>query len=268
MSEENYKLLAIVAVERAKRVRCQQPHCGHSVYARIHVVEEGGTLLVIGSDCFAKRYGVASTTGFNGFGGGAGRTLTDAERELLLSNTAALLAQFEGERAQELERMTVKLESLRRLQAAKQQQPLETGYRSLLGPGQHFRAQNAPVARAAPPPPPPPPPQPPRAAPLPSWAALKKPNTAFFAYGAGEGQCWVLMQSASHAGCFIAPAPVPFPSWDEALPPSIGLADTDRNIYVSQRPINELTAWFSWRCKKGSRIDSDVLAIQQFALQL
>jgi hypothetical protein len=40
-----YKLLAIVAVEPAHRIRCQQPHCGHSVYARIHIVEEAGQLI-------------------------------------------------------------------------------------------------------------------------------------------------------------------------------------------------------------------------------
>lgn len=238
MSELAYKLLAIVAVERAKGVFCQQPHCGHRVYARIHVVEEGGMLLLLGSDCFATRYGVANTTGFKGFGGGAGRVLTDVERELLLSNTAALLAQFEAERAQDLERMAAKLEFLRRIQAAKHQEPPETSYRSLPDPRQHFHARHAPpVARPAPATAPPQLQPHAFAAPLPSWAALKKPNTAFFAYGVGEGQCWVLMQSASHDGCFIAPAPVPFVAWDEALPPSIGIAEAERNIYVSQRSV-------------------------------
>lgn len=79
MNQQTFNLLAIVAVDKAHRVRCQQPHCGHGVYARIHVVEDAGEILVLGSDCFAKRYGVASTGSFRGFGGGRGRgrALTD-----------------------------------------------------------------------------------------------------------------------------------------------------------------------------------------------
>lgn len=34
------KLLAIVSVDPAKRVQCQNPGCGHGVYAAIHVVEK------------------------------------------------------------------------------------------------------------------------------------------------------------------------------------------------------------------------------------
>ena len=97
-----FKLLAIVAVDPSHRVRCQQPHCGHSVYARIHVVEEADQLIVLGSDCFAKRYGVARATDFHGHGSGGGRVLTEAEREMLVNNTKALLAQFEAERQREL----------------------------------------------------------------------------------------------------------------------------------------------------------------------
>ena len=100
MTQRQFKLLAIVAVEPARRIRCQQPHCGHGVYARIHVVEEDGRLLVLGSDCYAKRYGIASTANFGGFCGGSGLVLTEAESEMLSNNTAALLAQFELEREQ------------------------------------------------------------------------------------------------------------------------------------------------------------------------
>lgn len=265
MSGEAHRLLAIVAVEPAKRVRCQQPHCGHSVYARIHVVEDSGSLLVLGADCFAKRYGVASTTGFKGFGGGSGRVLTEAERELLLNNTSALLAQFESERAKELERVAAKMESLRQLHAARQQQTLENPYRQDLIAHRLRGERNRAVPRSSTSSSPP---QQMALAPLPRWAAFKKQNTSFFAYGVAKGQCWVLMQSASHDGCFIAPAPVPFESWDEALPPSIGAADVERSVYVSQRHVNELTAWFSQRCSKGTRIDSDAWAIQQFALRI
>jgi hypothetical protein len=92
-------LLAIVCVEYADRVRCGQPNCGHSVYRRIHVVKEGGKLLVLGSTCYAKRYGNDSALGTTHFGGGDGRMLTAEERQLLLNNTQALIAQFEKEAA-------------------------------------------------------------------------------------------------------------------------------------------------------------------------
>ncbi len=93
------KLLAIVSVEHDDRVRCGQPNCGHSVYRRIHVVRENSRLLVLGSTCFAKRYGADTALGGAKYGGGEGRPLTEAERQLLVSNTEALLAQFEEEAA-------------------------------------------------------------------------------------------------------------------------------------------------------------------------
>lgn len=53
--------------------------------------------MVLGSTCFAKRYGSGKALGpaQHGAGGGAGLSLTDEERQLLIDNTAALLAQFE-----------------------------------------------------------------------------------------------------------------------------------------------------------------------------
>ena len=270
-----FKLLAIVAVDPSHRVRCQQPHCGHSVYARIHVVEEADQLIVLGSDCFAKRYGVARATDFHGHGSGGGRVLTEAEREMLVNNTKALLAQFEAERQRELaladEKRQRKLElaevtrqreremaesksnSLRQLFAARQA-------RFELSQIQSPSSQQQPLIE--------PEPLPMEVIPLPRWAGLKKPNSSFFAYGMGNSQYWVLMQSASHAGCFIAPAPTPFESWDEALPTSLGKVDADREVYVSDSNINVLVGWFASRCTNGSRIDSDAVAIQQFALAL
>ena len=50
-TKTDHKLVAIVAVEPADRVQCSQPGCGHSVYARIHVVREGDELIVLGSSC-------------------------------------------------------------------------------------------------------------------------------------------------------------------------------------------------------------------------
>ena len=258
MTQGATNLRAIVAVEPAQRVRCQQPNCGHSVYARIHIVEENGELLVLGSDCYAKRYEIASTTNFSGFGGGGGRSLTDAERELLQSNTAALLAKFEEELAQERARVELeqaqtaaKFEALRQAYEARQKQNVGAAQSNELKSWSSESdtdetSDQEPIA-------------------LPEWAALKKPKSSFFAYGMEGGQCWVLMQSESHNGCFIAPAPVPFDGWDEALPLSIGIADQDRKVYVSQMIIDNLTPWFSGRSKKGSWIDSDAAAIQRFA---
>lgn len=93
------KLLAIVAVERPDRVRCGQPNCGCSVYRRIHVVRERGKLLVLGSTCFAKRYGTSTALGLAQYGGGEGRPLTEGERQLLVDNTEALIARFEDDEA-------------------------------------------------------------------------------------------------------------------------------------------------------------------------
>jgi hypothetical protein len=251
----SYKLLAIVAVEPAHRIRCQQPHCGHSVYARIHIVEEAGQLIVLGSDCFAKRYGVGSTSNFSGFGGGGGRPLTQAERELLLNNTAALLAQFEKERAIEQERIAAEREALRQRHAEQLQRLARLAQ---FGSSDQLRVPEHNISEVVATPP---------VAPVPSWAELKKPKSSFFAYCMEEGQFWVLMQSATHDGCFIAPAPTAFESWDEALPPNLGTVDAARNVYISHMNINDLIAWFSSRCRKGSRIDSDAVAIHQFTLR-
>jgi hypothetical protein len=259
MTQIPFKLLAIVAVDAARRVRCQQPHCGHGVYARIHVVEEAGRLLVLGSDCYAKRYGIASTANFSGYGGGSGRVLTEAESDMLSNNTEALLAQFELEREQarlraeeEHAQAAAKLEAIRRMQVEQQRRFAAVVQHSEAAEFKRSRTSPVPLVQAV-------------ETPLSSWAALKKPNSSFFAYGGEEGTCWVLMQSGSHEGCFIVPVPVPFESWDEALPPSLGKPDMERKVYVSQMNINALTAWFSSRCKNGSRIDSDAVAIQQFA---
>lgn len=97
------RLLAIVGVPPEERVLCGQPGCRHSVYAEIHVVQDEGRVLVLGSTCFAKRYGSAKALGSASYGGGGGRRLTPEERLLLVENTTGLLAQFERERQQMVE---------------------------------------------------------------------------------------------------------------------------------------------------------------------
>lgn len=95
-NQSHARLLAIVEVDHDQRVRCGNPGCGHSVYKAIHVVQDGQELLVLGSTCFEKRYGLGAL-GAPHYGGGGGRRLTSEERELLLHNTQALLQQFEAE---------------------------------------------------------------------------------------------------------------------------------------------------------------------------
>lgn len=125
------RLRAVVAVDVNDRVQCQQPGCGHSVHAAIHVVEEDGRLLVLGSTCFAKRYGSAHALGQAQYSGGGGRKLTEDERRMLIQNTDALLAHFEAQdsaeaaatalavaRAEELRSKQQMVEKLRRVRAA------------------------------------------------------------------------------------------------------------------------------------------------------
>ena len=227
-------------------------------------MEEAGQLIVLGSDCFGRRYGVAHAAYFQGQGSGVGRVLTEAEREMLVNNTKALLSQFEAERQRELalaeitrqrerEIAGAKLVSLRQL-ATTRHAEFEPSQILSQGPQHQTFVDSEPL--------------PLEATPLPRWASLKKPNSSFFAYGMSDSQCWVLMQSASHAGCFIAPASIPFEAWDEALPPSLGKVDVDREVYVSDNKITALIGWFASRCTEGSRIDSDASAIQHFALGL
>lgn len=253
MTARPFSLLAIVAVDKSRSVRCQQPGCGHGVYARIHVVEDQGQLMVVGSDCFAKRYGQGDSTGFRGYGACGGRVLTEAERDMLLHNTAALLAQFEAERVKEQELAKAKLWSLRGMLTQRQ---AVRDMRPLVSPrpeATRYVTEPRPLTIADP---------------LPAWAGLKKPKSSFFAYGMDDGQCWVVMESATHAGCFIAPAPEPFDGWDEALPPGVGRPDLVKGVYESDKGINVLSGWFAARQTKGSRIDSDVAAIQRYAHQV
>ena len=77
-AQKHPRLLAIVSVLPQKRVVCQQPGCGHGVYAAIHVVEDNGQILVLGSTCFAKRYtGFKGAPELSGTGWGNGEPLTD-----------------------------------------------------------------------------------------------------------------------------------------------------------------------------------------------
>lgn len=193
-----HQLLAIVFVDHADRVQCGQPGCGHSVYRQIHVVEEGENLLVLGSTCFAKRYGSAAALGTPRFGGGGGIPLTTDERRLLVENTALLMTHFEEERVQSL--MPAPIDRLR------------------------FKGVPPLVPESRPPP-------------LPAFTSAKrtpwkwaKPMTSMAYFKLKDGTGWVRVQRTDGKQLLV-PWPT-FEGWDEALPVNIGLVDWACSGYV------------------------------------
>jgi hypothetical protein len=99
-------LLAIVEVEQDDRVRCQAPDCGHTVHKRIHVVRErDGGVGVYGPECFGRLFErLAPRKVRPRFGTKEGRKLTAEECAMLTANTERLIAQFEAEEVDRLER--------------------------------------------------------------------------------------------------------------------------------------------------------------------
>ena len=202
----NARLRAIVAVDGKDRVRCQQPGSGHSVYAAVHVVEEDGKLMVLGSTCFAQRYGSPAALGQAQYGGGGGgRKLTDEERQLLIENTEALLAQFEAqaiadaEAAALAEAQTHAEELLRKQQIVDKLTALRAAYaeRQAVIPGM-------------------------AAQPSSPWPwQMERSSVAVFT--APDGAHWVRVQHKDRSQKLV---PWPhFPGWESALPSGIGRAD-------------------------------------------
>jgi len=218
------KLLAIVSVEHDDRVRCGQPNCGHSVYRRIHVVRENSKLLVLGSTCFAKRYGADTALGGAKYGGGEGRPLTEAERQLLVSNTEALLAQFEEEAA--------------RLQPAKvKPAPPAIQSKPVTASPPHF---HLPAHRETP------------------WEWVK-PWTSVLYLKLKDGSGWIRAQRRDEKHVLV-PWPA-FDGWDEALPPLFGQADNEYGGYVLPDVVpalQYLRNQSEWETKPGRW--SDVMA--------
>lgn len=106
-------LVDVVEVNKAKRVRCQAQGCGHSVYARIHVVLDMGRFVVLGGDCFQRLYGdsLGGTNSFYGGSASAPTKLSDEMRQLLDSNTAEFVEKLEQHR-QEMEAEAAKHKAL------------------------------------------------------------------------------------------------------------------------------------------------------------
>jgi hypothetical protein len=122
-----FRLLAVVEVPQADRVVCQAPGCKHPVYKRIHVVQKDGQLTVLGSECFKKLFGEEHSA--PSYGSGEGRLLTLEERQLLVENTARLIAQFEAEHQAALEKTRLAAERRAQL-AAEQQAAAEAAHRA------------------------------------------------------------------------------------------------------------------------------------------
>ena len=97
----NVFLLDVVEVDKADRVRCQAEGCGHSVYARIHVVLDDGHFLVLGGDCFERIYkGCVTEASYYGGTAAAPRRLDGEMRALLEANTVRFVEKLEERRAQ------------------------------------------------------------------------------------------------------------------------------------------------------------------------
>ena len=112
------ELLAIVEVPRDERVRCQARGCNHPVFRRIHVIREGETISVLGSECFKRLFtNLPVASAIPKYSSSEGRHLTDEERQLLVENTRRLVEQFEAEYQVELERVAA-LRAARKPEAA------------------------------------------------------------------------------------------------------------------------------------------------------
>ena len=205
------RLLAIVAVLPQKRVQCMQPGCGHGVYAAIHVVEENGQILVLGSTCFAKRFGSASALGLPAYsaGGGNGKPLTEDERQLLMNNTAELMARFKAEHDATMAAAEARLRELRE------------------------RAPSFNIVRRPAPPPPPPPPEHP-------WPWQHRQNSSVALLRGSDGQCWVRVMH-QNGKQMLSPWPM-FRGWETALPAICGAPDLALKAYVVPNIVTAIQA--------------------------
>lgn len=202
------QLLAVVEVGHDQRVRCGNPGCGHSVYKAVHIVQEGAELMVLGSTCFDKRFGRGSL-GNARYGSGVSRPLTPEERELLISNTALLLQQFEHEHQ-------ANRQKLKALQATFQARA---------------NAGNPPTAGVR------------RQAP---WDWMK-PMTSMAGFKLRDGSGWVRVQHKDGRQ-MLAPWPH-FDGWDESLPAHLGSPDESlraiqiENVVAAVTYLSERCSW-------------------------
>lgn len=225
------RLLAIVSVAEEKKVICQQPGCGHGVYAAIHVVEDSGRILVLGSTCFAKRYeGYKGAPELAGTGWGNGEPLTDQQREMLANNTRELLAQFTALKDAEVIRLQQQAaarmrqieESEARRQALARQGQIQRHAQRLQAMENHAAIQAgvqprdmshnriAPSERRP-------------------WPWQHPRNTSVAVIRSPQGQHWVRVQAADGSQK-LAPWPM-FDGWETALPAICGEPDAHIQAY-------------------------------------
>lgn len=241
----NAQLLAVIRVPEEDRVQCQNPGCGHGVYAAVHIVRDASDLMVLGSTCFERRYGSATALGCAQYSSGAGgRPLSADERDLLVSNTELLLARFaEEERVRLLRNQTLEQER-RKLEAEEAERRAEFARaareREKIGwqdPREKLRLLRAefgarkaiqqkiqqvivdpislPTVRLAQPP---------------VWAGEVKQNGSFFCHLFKDESQWVVypLQDGIYA---LRPWPDANDGWDEALPPSLGQVQSELGYY-------------------------------------
>lgn len=221
MTPSHPQLLAIVSVEREQRVLCQNPGCGHGVYAAIHVVQDGGQLLVLGSTCYARRYGGAQALGNPAYsaGTGVGGLLTAQERETLANNTADLIAQLKVRHEAVMAEGEAKLLSLRERVAHQQAERL-----ALFAPRPAQPRQ--------------PPPEHP-------WPWQHASNTSVAVVRGPDGHHWVRVLHRDGRQR-LAPWPL-FEGWEEAFPPSVGSPDETSQAYL----VPNIIAGLQWLARRG-----------------
>lgn len=195
------RLLAIVEVERADAVQCQHQGCNHRVYKRIHVVDDAGKLLVLGSTCFEKRYGSGVALGRPSYGGDNGTRLSAEERQLLVDNTSKFIDRFRLQYEESRQQFKAKLQVLR--------MPLQGG--AAYGP----RPQIAPASLQY-------------LSKRPPWPWVM-PGCSVAYFHLTDGPQWVRVRDTQSAE-MLMPWPS-FDGWDEVFPASVGVPDTARGGY-------------------------------------
>lgn len=198
------RLHAIIAVDAAHAVRCQHTGCGHKVFAAVHIVQESGKYLLLGSSCFEKRYGTPKALGSSVHGTGNGRRLTEQERELLEANTADLIAFFEE---QEQDRLAQEQQRIAAQKAfSDRQEPLRLSrYKqdtTFSGRSPVYRPTNSPWP----------------------WQSAKHSSIAVRV--SPDSRVWVRVKHQNGTQKLL-PWPA-FPGWEIALPAEIG--DPDHEV--------------------------------------
>ena len=244
-------LLAIVEVAESERVRCARPGCQKTVYKAVHIVRDGGQLMVLGSKCFAKLYGGLMALGQAYYSAGTGKVLTTEERQMLQENTEALLARFEAAEALARQAEALRLERLREAQqlALERTRALEPApYRSPPPAPQWTHAQGRPL---------------PTRSKFP-WHWMK-PGTSVAAFKLRDGTGWVRVEHQDGRQ-FITPWPS-FEGWEEALPALVGRPDMAVGAYEILAGVPPVLNYLRTLTENGERGEkrtglwSDVVAL-------